>query len=89
VSRWRLDEVGVEYCVPDGVAGPQADPLGDRTVLLLGTSKLLLGAEGLLGLQVLLDHLGRRCPGGGCVRTGIVTACVGCRKCCRWVRREY
>jgi hypothetical protein len=36
--------------VPDGVAGPQANPLGDGAVLLLRTRKLLLGAERLLGL---------------------------------------
>jgi hypothetical protein len=31
--------------VPDGVAGPQANPLGDGAVLLLRAGKLLLGAE--------------------------------------------
>lgn len=36
--------------VPDGVAGPEADPLGDGAVLLLSLCKLLLGAERLLGL---------------------------------------
>jgi len=35
--------------VPDGVVGPEADPLGDGPVLLLCASKLLLGAERLLG----------------------------------------
>lgn len=39
-----------EVCLPDGVTGSQADPLRDRTVLLLGFGKLLLGAEGLLAL---------------------------------------
>jgi len=34
--------------VADSVTGPQADPLGDGTVLLLGFGKLLLGAERLL-----------------------------------------
>lgn len=29
--------------VPDGVAGPQADPLRDRAILLLRAGKLLLG----------------------------------------------
>lgn len=42
-SRWRCDE-------PDGVAGPEADPLGDGAVLLLRLRKLLLGAERLLAL---------------------------------------
>jgi hypothetical protein len=36
--------------VPDGVAGPQANPLRDGAVLLLRARKLLLGAERLLGL---------------------------------------
>jgi len=36
--------------VSDGVTGPQADPLGNGPVLLLGLGKLLLGAESLLGL---------------------------------------
>ena len=36
--------------VPDGVAGPQANPLRDGAVLLLRAGKLLLGAEGLLAL---------------------------------------
>jgi hypothetical protein len=49
-QQWRED-TGVRCCVPDGVAGPQADPLGNGTVLLLRAGKLLLGAEGLLGLQ--------------------------------------
>jgi hypothetical protein len=31
--------------VPDGVAGPQANPLGNGAVLLLRFGKLLLGAE--------------------------------------------
>lgn len=37
--------------VPDGVAGPEANPLGDGAVLLLRARKLLLGAERLLALQ--------------------------------------
>ena len=37
-------------CLLDGVTGPQTNPLGDRTVLLLGFGKLLLGAETLVAL---------------------------------------
>lgn len=37
--------------VPDGVVGPQANPLGDGAVLLLRFGKLLLGAERLVGLR--------------------------------------
>ena len=36
--------------VPNGVVGPEADPLRDGAVLLLGLGQLLLGAEGLVGL---------------------------------------
>jgi hypothetical protein len=36
--------------VPDGVASPQADPLWDRSVLLLRFRKLLLRAERFVGL---------------------------------------
>lgn len=36
--------------VPDGVVGPEADPLRDGAVLLLGLGQLLLGAERLVGL---------------------------------------
>jgi hypothetical protein len=43
--------VSIDHVVPDGVAGPQADPLGDGAVLLLRAGKLLLGAERLLALQ--------------------------------------
>lgn len=43
------------YVVPDGVVRPQADPLGDGTVLLLRAGKLLLGAEGLLALYNISD----------------------------------
>lgn len=35
---------------PDGVVGLEANPLGNRAVLLLGLSKLLLDAEVLVGL---------------------------------------
>lgn len=31
--------------IPDGVTSPQTDPLWDGSVLLLGSGKLLLGAE--------------------------------------------
>ena len=41
----------VGKAVPDGVAGSQADPLGDRAVLLLSFGKLLLGAERLVALR--------------------------------------
>jgi hypothetical protein len=34
----------------DGVAGPETNPLGDRTVLALGLAHLLLGAETLVAL---------------------------------------
>lgn len=46
--------------IPDGVAGLQADPLGDGPVLLLGLSQLLLGAERLVGLS---QRLARRVHG--------------------------
>lgn len=36
--------------LPDGVASAQANPLRDGTVLALGFSKLLLGAETLVAL---------------------------------------
>lgn len=36
--------------VPNGVVGPEADPVGDRPVLLLGLRKLLLGTERLVAL---------------------------------------
>ena len=41
--------------VPDGVTGPETNPLRNRTVLLLGFGKLLLGAEGLLGLFFMIS----------------------------------
>ena len=47
--RDRMNEIG-NY-LPDGVTGPEANPLGDRTVLLLSFGKLLLGTEGLVALQ--------------------------------------
>jgi len=40
----------LRWFVPDGVTGPETDPLWDRTVLLLGLGQLLLGAERLVGL---------------------------------------
>ena len=36
--------------LPDGVPGPQADPLGDGTVLFLRSRELLLCAEGFVAL---------------------------------------
>ena len=36
--------------LPDGVTGPETNPLGDGTVLSLGFGKLLLGAETLVAL---------------------------------------
>ena len=36
--------------LPDGVAGPKANPLRDRAVLLLGLGQLLLRAERLVAL---------------------------------------
>lgn len=52
VGSWgELEAAGARGVgVPDGVVCPQADPLGDGAVLLLSLCKLLLGAEGLLGL---------------------------------------
>lgn len=46
--------------IPDGVAGLQANPLGDGPVLLLGLGQLLLGAERLVGLS---QRLARRVHG--------------------------
>lgn len=37
--------------VPDGVAGPQSNPLRDRAVLLLRLCELYLRAERLVGLS--------------------------------------
>ena len=36
--------------IPDGVSGPETDPLWDGTVLLLRSRELLLRAEGLVAL---------------------------------------
>lgn len=52
--------VGGKCDEPDGVAGPQADPLGDGAVLLLRPGELLLGAERLLALCVVLVVSARR-----------------------------
>jgi hypothetical protein len=38
------------WYLPDGVTGPETNPLGDGTVLLLSFGKLLLGAETLVAL---------------------------------------
>ena len=57
-------DVAGRGCVPDGVVGSQADPLGDRAVLLLSFRKLHLRAEGLVGLRIIsiADRMGRiRC----------------------------
>jgi len=46
--------------VPDGVAGAEADPLGDRAVLALLFGKLLLGAKRFVGrhlVVLLMVHL--------------------------------
>jgi len=40
----------IRSAVPDGVTGPQSDPLRDGPVLLLGSRELLLRAEGLMAL---------------------------------------
>jgi len=39
-----------EGYLPDGVTGPETNPLGNRTVLSLSFGKLLLGAETLVAL---------------------------------------
>lgn len=44
--------VGCEMCVPDGVTSSKTDPLRNWSVLLLCASKLLLGSEGLVALQI-------------------------------------
>ena len=49
-DRWAFHKEKVIY-LPDGVTGPQTNPLGDGTVLLLGFGKLLLGAETLVALM--------------------------------------
>lgn len=36
--------------LPDGVSGPQTNPLGNGAVLLLGFGKLLLGTERFMAL---------------------------------------
>ena len=45
------------WCVPDGVVGAQSNPLRDRTVLLLRFGELLLGAERLVGLDVIVSWI--------------------------------
>lgn len=47
--RANWEQVTVSY-LPDGVTGPETNPLGDRTVLSLSFGKLLLGAETLVAL---------------------------------------
>lgn len=84
---------GARLNLPDGVIRPQANPLGNGTVLLLSFGKLLLGAEGLLALfpsnkklsqQNTPFHQNQR---EGNIRTGILTVVqaiksgwVACRK---------
>ena len=46
-----------KIAVPDGVAGSEADPLGNRAVLLLRLRKLLLGAESLVALFVFVPKV--------------------------------
>ena len=48
-NKKKKNQKGRVYLL-DGVTGPQTNPLGDRTVLLLGFGKLLLGAETLVAL---------------------------------------
>jgi hypothetical protein len=48
----RVPGVRENGCLPDGVSGPQADPLWNGTILLLRFGKLLLGAEGFVALDV-------------------------------------
>jgi hypothetical protein len=68
----RENVVGI--VVPDGVAGAEANPLGDGPVLLARLGQLHLGAESLVALQIVTlafvrwllsrrhrRHLGRRC----------------------------
>ena len=50
VAGERGGGCSVSWAVPDGVAGAQADPLGQRAVLFLGPGKLLLDAERFLAL---------------------------------------
>ena len=46
-----LGGLGLRDVVPDGVVRPEADPVGNRPVLLLGLRKLLLGPERLVALN--------------------------------------
>lgn len=51
--RYMMASCGLyrwESVVPNGVVRPEADPVGDRPVLLLGLRKLLLGTERLVAL---------------------------------------
>jgi hypothetical protein len=41
---------------PNGIPGPQTDPLRDRSVLLLRPRELLLRAEGFVALYVLIPR---------------------------------
>jgi len=55
ISVWSLNSNLCHYSIPDGIAGPQPNPLRNRAVLLLRSSELLFCAEGLVGLRVLLS----------------------------------
>lgn len=84
----------LRVCIPNGVTGPQPNPLRDRAVLLLRFRELDFGTERLLALQVGKQHRQlsilrkfraqgsvRRAIDGARVefkRTGIVTCGVGC-----------
>lgn len=46
----RTERIEKKVNLPDVVVGPQTNPLGDRTVLLLSFGKLLLGTETLVAL---------------------------------------
>lgn len=47
----RTTETGLRRTdVPNRVSSPQSDPLGNRAILFLGFGKLLLRAEGFVGL---------------------------------------
>jgi hypothetical protein len=53
--------------VPDGITGPQSDPLRDRAVLLLRFRELLLRTERLVGLR-------KECQYCSCIREGVISS---------------